>query len=159
MSSILTERIARVNERIMQACRCSGRSSSEVKLVAVTKMAAVDKIKQALDCGLHDFGENRVQDFLVKYEKISEDVQWHLIGHLQRNKAKYLVGKVEMIHSLDRLPLARLLDRLSEEQGYPWQVLVQVNVSGEGQSTAFLLKNFLPFLMLFRTCGESMYVV
>lgn len=131
MSSILTERIARVNERIMQACRYSGRSSSEVKLVAVTKMAAVDKIKQALDCGLHDFGENRVQDFLVKYEKISEDVQWHLIGHLQRNKAKYLVGKVEMIHSLDRLPLARLLDRLSEEQGYPWQVLVQVNVSGE----------------------------
>lgn len=133
MSDSLTENIARVNERIVEACRRSGRSPSEVKLVAVTKMASIDKIKGALGCGLHTFGENRVQDFLTKYQEIveDEDVKWHMIGHLQRNKAKYLAGKVEMIHSLDRLRLARLLDRLSEDQGYPWQVLVQVNVSGE----------------------------
>lgn len=131
MSGTLTERIALVNERIVQACRRSGRSSSEVKLVAVTKMTTVETIMDALQCGLHNFGENRVQDFLTKYKEISEDAEWHLIGHLQRNKAKYLVGKVDMIHSLDRLSLARLLDRLSEVQGHPWQVLVQVNVSGE----------------------------
>lgn len=131
LSGTLTERIENVNKRIEQACRRSGRSPSEVKLVAVTKMAKVEMIKQALHCGLHRFGENRVQDFLAKYEEIGEDVEWHLIGHLQRNKAKYLTGKVDMIHSLDRLSLAKLLDRLSEEQGYPWQVLVQVNVSGE----------------------------
>lgn len=131
LSDTLKERIARVNERIIQACRRSGRSSSEVKLVAVTKMASVDQIKQAFECGLHDFGENRVQDFLTKHQEISKGARWHMIGHLQRNKAKYLVGKVEMIHSLDRLSLAGLFDRLSEAQGYPWQVLVQVNVSGE----------------------------
>lgn len=131
MSATLKERIELVNERIERACHRAGRSPSEVKLVAVTKMTTVELTKEALQYGLHSFGENRVQDFITKFEEISEDAEWHLIGHLQRNKAKYLVGRVNMIHSLDRLPLARLLDRLSARQGYPWQVLVQVNVSGE----------------------------
>jgi pyridoxal phosphate enzyme (YggS family) len=131
MSATLKERIELVNERIERACHRAGRSSSEVKLVAVTKMTTVELTKEALQYGLHSFGENRVQDFLTKFEEIGNDAEWHLIGHLQRNKAKYLLGKVNMIHSLDRLPLARLLDRLSARQGYPWQVLVQVNVSGE----------------------------
>jgi len=131
LSGTLEERIERVNRQIEQACRRSGRSSSEVKLIAVTKMAAVEKIKEALQYGLCSFGENRVQDFLKKYELVGQDVEWHMIGHLQRNKAKQLVGKVEMIHSLDRLPLAQLLDKLSKDQGYPWNVLVQVNISQE----------------------------
>lgn len=131
MAVTLEERIAIVNEHIKKACHRSGRSLSEVKLIAVTKMAAVEKMKEALNCGLCSFGENRVQDFLNKYELFGKDVEWHLIGHLQRNKAKQLVGKVEMIHSLDRLPLAQLLDKLSKEQGYPWNVLVQVNISEE----------------------------
>jgi hypothetical protein len=131
LPAALKEHIELVNERIEQACQRAGRSSSEVKLVAVTKMTTVEMAKEALRYGLHSLGENRVQDFIAKYEEIGEDAEWHLIGHLQRNKVKYLVGKVNMIHSLDRLPLARQLDRLSIKQGYPWQVLVQVNVSRE----------------------------
>jgi hypothetical protein len=155
-------------------------------LVAVTKMVPVERIEEAISCGIRVFGENRVQDFLAKYELIdsretgtqpgdrqavekqaggqaaggeqasagqsdgsqagggqaagsqacsTEDssgrVEWHLIGHLQQNKAKYLVGKIAMIHSLDSLRLAEHLDRLSAAQGRPWRVLVQVNVSGE----------------------------
>lgn len=131
MPATLKERIELVNERIEQACQRAGRSSSEVKLVAVTKMTTVEMAQKALHYGLHSLGENRVQDFIAKYQEIGEDAEWHLIGHLQRNKVKYLVEKVTMIHSLDSLPLARQLDRLSTKQGYPWQVLVQVNVSGE----------------------------
>lgn len=127
----LAERIAKVNERIEQACRRAGRAPSDVKLIAVTKTTTVENAGAALRCGLHSLGENRVQDFLTKYEQIGADAEWHLIGHLQRNKAKYLTGKMEMIHSLDRLPLARMLDQLSEVQGRPWNALAQVNVSGE----------------------------
>lgn len=127
----LQERIENVDQRIAASCKKAGRDRSEVKLVAVSKMVDTEVIREAIDCGLHVFGENRVQEFLKKYEDIEDLAEWHLIGHLQRNKAKYLTGKVSMIHSLDRLALAKLLDKLSADNGSPWQVLVQVNVSGE----------------------------
>jgi hypothetical protein len=94
-------------------------------------MVAAEHLTDALNCGLTVFGENRVQEFLKKYEAIGKAAEWHLIGHLQSNKAKYLVGKVALIHSLDSLKLAKLLDKLSVAHGAPWRVLVQVNVSGE----------------------------
>ncbi|MGB9790999.1 MAG: YggS family pyridoxal phosphate-dependent enzyme [Thermacetogeniaceae bacterium] len=127
----LENRIADVYRRISEACQRAGRKRSEVELIAVSKEVGVDHIKEAMAAGLRAFGENRVQDFVKKYEVLGDQVEWHFIGHLQRNKAKYLIGKVKMIHSLDSIRLAATLDRLSENQGYPWQVLVQVNVSGE----------------------------
>ena len=131
MTGTLKERIAKVHQRIVAACRRAGRDPSEVKVVAVTKMVAAEHLTDALNCGLTVFGENRVQEFLKKYEAIGKAEEWHLIGHLQSNKAKYLVGKVALIHSLDSLKLAKLLDKLSVAHGAPWRVLVQVNVSGE----------------------------
>lgn len=131
MREALEERIADVYRRITEACQRVGRKSSEVKLVAVSKEISADQIKDALAAGLRAFGENRVQDFMKKYEVLGDQVEWHFIGHLQRNKAKYLIGKVKIIHSLDNIRLAATLNRLSEVQGHPWQVLVQVNVSGE----------------------------
>ncbi|AFV11504.1 pyridoxal phosphate-dependent enzyme [Thermacetogenium phaeum DSM 12270] len=131
MTGTLKERIAKVHQRIVAACRRAGRDPSEVKVVAVTKMVAAEHLTDALNCGLTVFGENRVQEFLKKYEAIGKAAEWHLIGHLQSNKAKYLVGKVALIHSLDSLKLAKLLDKLSVAHGAPWRVLVQVNVSGE----------------------------
>jgi len=97
----------------------------------VSKGINAEQLKEAFSSGLSVFGENRVQDFLKKYDVIDKQVEWHFIGHLQRNKARYLVGKVSMIHSLDSISLAAALNRLSDIQGYSWQVLVQVNVSGE----------------------------
>jgi pyridoxal phosphate enzyme (YggS family) len=131
LNMTLQERIDDVQRRIAASCRKAGRNQSEVKLVAVSKMVEAGVIREAIDCGLHIFGENRVQEFLKKYDELGDMAEWHLIGHLQRNKARYLTGKVSLIHSLDRLALAELLDDLSADNGAPWQVLVQVNVSGE----------------------------
>ena len=117
--------------RIARAALKTGRQPADVQLVAVTKMVPVERIGEAISCGLKVFGENRVQDFLAKYEAWGDRVEWHLIGHLQQNKAKYLAGKISLVHSLDSIGLARHLDRLSEGQEHPWRVLIQVNVAGE----------------------------
>lgn len=127
----LQERIDSVKRRIREACRRAQRPEDAVQLVAVSKKVRVEHLEEAVSGGLRTFGENRVQEFLQKYQVLGERVEWHLIGHLQRNKARYLVKRIRMIHSLDSLELAATLDRLSKEQGYPWQVLVQVNISGE----------------------------
>lgn len=131
MKEPLNDRINDVYRRITEACQRVGRQKSDVKLVAVSKGINAEQLKEAFSSGLSVFGENRVQDFLKKYDVIDKQVEWHFIGHLQRNKARYLVGKVSMIHSLDSISLAAALNRLSDIQGYAWQVLVQVNVSGE----------------------------
>jgi hypothetical protein len=131
MAGSLSERLAAVNGRIARAALKSGRRPEDVQLVAVTKMVPVDRLGEAVSCGIKIFGENRVQDFLAKHEVWGDRVEWHLIGNLQQNKAKYLVNKVGLIHSLDSSNLARRLDTLSESGGHPWKVLVQVNVAGE----------------------------
>jgi pyridoxal phosphate enzyme (YggS family) len=131
MTGSLSERLSEINGRIARAALKSGRRPENVQLVAVTKMIPVDRLGEAISCGIKVFGENRVQDFLAKHEAWGDRVEWHLIGHLQQNKVKYLVDKVGLIHSLDSIDLARRLDSLSETGGRPWRVLVQVNVAGE----------------------------
>jgi len=98
--------------------------------------------------GLRVFGENRVQEFLQKYEILGRQAEWHLIGHLQRNKAKYLIGKIAFIHSLDNFELAKLLDKLSSVQGRPWRVLIQVNVAGEATKFGVAPSQLAEFLDL-----------
>ncbi len=131
MQDSLEGRLQNITGRISEAAARAGRSPADVQLVAVTKMVPAERITEAISCGLQVFGENRVQDFLAKCDLVPEQAEWHLIGHLQQNKAKYLVGKIAMVHSLDSLRLAEQLDRLSPGQAQPWQVLVQVNISGE----------------------------
>jgi hypothetical protein len=131
MEETLLKRLETINDRIATAARTSGRRPEDVQMVAVTKMVPVDMLGEAIDFGIGVFGENRVQDFLAKYDAWGDRVEWHLIGHLQQNKAKCLVDKIGMIHSLDSISLARRLDSLSGTRGLPWRVLVQVNVSGE----------------------------
>jgi pyridoxal phosphate enzyme (YggS family) len=131
MTESLSTRLADISGRLARAALKSGRRPEDVQLVAVTKMVPVDLLGEAISCGIRVFGENRVQDFLAKYEVWGDRVEWHLIGHLQQNKAKYLVDKIGLIHSLGNISLARRLDGLSEAGGRPWRVLVQVNVAGE----------------------------
>ncbi len=131
MAEQVIRRLEQVAARIARAAQRAGRSPSEVKLVAVTKGVNTEQLKRVLPYGLRVFGENRVQEFLKKYEILGEQAEWHMIGHLQRNKAKYLAGKVALIHSLESLELAKLLDRLSPAHGRSWRVLIQVNVAGE----------------------------
>jgi len=127
----VVKNLRRLQERIVTAAMRAGRNPGEIKLVAVTKTVPVEKIKEALDCGVNRLGENRVQEFLNKYQQLPPGVEWHFIGHLQTNKVNKIIGKVHLIHSLDRWELAEELHQAAIKRGQVAKVLVQVNVAGE----------------------------
>jgi len=123
-----------VRERIEQACRRAGRDPGDVTVVAVTKTHPIQAVMRAAQEGLKDVGENKVQEALAKMAEWPEaPVRWHLIGHLQRNKAKLAVGRFALIHSLDSIRLADALESAAAAQGITQDVLVQVNVAREAQ--------------------------
>lgn len=123
--------LAIVSRRISEAARRAGRDPAQVQLVAVTKTVPVEKIKRVVECGVKQLGENRVQELMDKIPLLPQGVKWHMIGHLQRNKVKYLIGRVSMIQSLDRWSLAEEIQKRAEKQGTSVSALVQVNVAGE----------------------------
>ena len=129
--SQLPERIVAVERRIAEAAARAGRSAEEVRLIAVTKTVPVERIREAIAAGLTRFGENRVQEALPKIDAIGADVEWHLIGHLQRNKARRAVERFDWIHSIDSVRLLQRVDRIATELGRSPRLLVQVNTSGE----------------------------
>ncbi len=124
------ENIENVRRKISDAARKAGRSESEITLIGVSKTKPVDLIKEATACGILDLGENRVQEVLEKFDKI-ENVRWHLIGHLQKNKVKYIVDKTVLIHSVESFELAKEIDKQAKKLGKIQDILIQVNVSGE----------------------------
>ena len=113
-----------------KAAQRSGREGDDVLLVAVTKLHSADEINEAIDCGITDIGENKVQEIMDKYEKV-KPVRWHLIGHLQTNKVKYIIDKVAMIHSVDSLHLAKEIDKRAGQRGLTMDILIQVNSAME----------------------------
>ncbi|MBQ6312560.1 MAG: YggS family pyridoxal phosphate-dependent enzyme [Lachnospiraceae bacterium] len=116
---------------INAACR-AGRDPSEVTLVAVGKTKPASMIRELYDLGVRDFGENKVQELTAKYEELPKDIRWHMIGHLQSNKVKYIVDKVAMIHSVDSLRLAQVIEKEAVKKDVDHvDVLLEVNVSGE----------------------------
>jgi PLP dependent protein len=132
MNGGIRENIAGVRERIAAACRRSGRRPEEVRLVAVTKLVPPEAIREAWEAGLSDFGENRVQEADLKRPTLSDlTVTWHLIGHLQSNKAKPARELFHWIHSLDSLRVAERLHRAAPCDGDRLTVLVEVNLGGE----------------------------
>jgi pyridoxal phosphate enzyme (YggS family) len=135
--ALIAERVAHVRDRIARACARAGRSPDEVTLVAVTKTFPVETVEAAVAAGLRDLGENRVQELVEKAEVVpgaaaGGAVRWHLIGHLQRNKAKEAVRHADVFHALDSLRLAEALNGRAAQAGRVLPCLVQVNVSGEG---------------------------
>ncbi len=121
-----------VRERIEKACARSGRSAAEVILLGASKTVPPERIKEFYKCGLKTFGENRVQEFTAKYEALRGlDIDWHFIGRLQTNKVKYLMGKVSLIHSVDRKSLADEIEKRAQRAGLIQRVLLEVNVGGE----------------------------
>ncbi|HSB71428.1 MAG TPA: YggS family pyridoxal phosphate-dependent enzyme [Candidatus Methylomirabilis sp.] len=131
MAESIRDRLARVEERICAAASRVGRAPSSVRLVAVSKMMPVDVIRQALDAGIRTLGENRVQEATAKIPLLPPLAAWHLVGHLQTNKAKPAVQLFEMIHSLDSLRLARELDKHGRQSGKVVRCLIEVNLGGE----------------------------
>lgn len=120
-----------VETRIRDACSSCGRAADEVKLIAVSKTKPVSALEEAYDYGCRDFGENKVQELVDKYEVMPKDIRWHMIGHLQRNKVKYIVDKVFLIHSVDSLRLAQEIEKEAAKKDINVNILVEVNVAGE----------------------------
>ena len=123
--------IADIKEEIKQICHSCGRNPEDITLVVVTKTVDPERINYAVDCGVSNLGENKVQEIMDKYETVSKNIKWHLIGHLQTNKVKYIIDKVELIHSVDSVKLAEEISKRAERYDITKDVLVQINVAEE----------------------------
>lgn len=128
---MIKENFTEVDARITNACQRSGRDRSEVTLISVSKTKPVEMLQEAYDFGSRDFGENKPQEIKEKYPQLPNDIRWHMIGHLQRNKIKYIIDKVCMIHSVDSLRLAEAIDDEAKKHGLVMPILIEVNVAEE----------------------------
>lgn len=128
---MIKDNVAEVEANIQKACERAGRSRDEVTLIAVSKTKPVSDIYEVMETGIKDYGENKVQELCDKIETISEPLNWHMIGHLQRNKVKYIVDKVRMIHSVDSLRLAQQISSEAVKKGVDVDILIGVNVAEE----------------------------
>ncbi len=126
----IRENIDAVNRIKGEAAVKSGRKAEDVLLCAVTKTRTADEINEAIDAGITDIGENKVQEIMDKFDSV-KPVRWHLIGHLQTNKVKYIIDKVSMIHSVDSLHLAQEIDKRAAQHGITMDILIQVNSAQE----------------------------
>ncbi len=120
-----------VEEKICNACKRAGRDRSEVTLIAVSKTKPVEMLEACIENGITVFGENKVQELCGKYEVLPENLHWHMIGHLQRNKVKYITDKAELIHSVDSLRLAEAISEDAVKKGVNANILIEVNVAQE----------------------------
>lgn len=128
---MITENISEVRKNMAEACRVSGRNPEEVSLIAVSKTKPIPMLQEAYDAGCRDFGENKVQEIMDKIDRLPSDIRWHMIGHLQTNKVKYIVGKVFLIHSVDSLHLAEAISKEAVKQNTTVNILIEVNVAKE----------------------------
>lgn len=128
---MLKENLADVEAKLVKACENSGRQRGDVTLIAVSKTKPVETLKYAYDLGVRVFGENKVQELTDKYEALPKDIQWHMIGHLQRNKVKYIIDKVALIHSVDSIRLAETIEKEAAKHNITANILIEVNVAKE----------------------------
>lgn len=134
---MLKDALIEVENNILDACERSGRNPEEVTLIAVSKTKPVEMLQEVYNEGIRDFGENYVQELADKIEIMPKDIRWHMIGHLQRNKVKYLVGKVACIHSVDSLRLAEVINESSIKLGVVTEIMAEVNIAGEESKFGF----------------------
>lgn len=135
---MIKENLSRVKHNIVKACERVGRDPSEVTLIAVSKTKPISMMEEVLDEGTYSFGENKVQEICTKYEQLPKDVHWHLIGHLQRNKVKQIIDKVDLIHSVDSLRLAEQINEEASKKDLVVPVLIQVNIAKEDTKYGFM---------------------
>lgn len=147
---MISKNMELVRSKIDTACHRSGRSAEDVTLIAVSKTKPLEALREAYEAGARDFGENKVQELIDKIPNMPSDVRWHMIGHLQRNKVKYIIDKVYLIHSVDSLRLAEEISKEAVKHGITVNILIEVNVAGEEskfgvtpEETAQLVQNIL----------------
>ena len=123
---MLKENYEEVQKKITEACKRAGRNREEVTLNAVSKTKPVEMMREAMQCGIVTFGENKVQEIVEKQKALTEPLDWHMIGHLQRNKVKQVVGRVKRIHSVDSKRLAKQIQLESEKRNITSDILIEV---------------------------------
>lgn len=128
---MLSENLNQVEQKIAESCKNSNRNREEVTLIAVSKTKPVEMLQEAYDLGVRVFGENKVQELSDKYEALPKDIHWHMIGHLQRNKVKYIIDKVDLIHSVDSVRLAETIEKEAAKKDIIVNILIEVNVAKE----------------------------
>ncbi|MBO5335585.1 MAG: YggS family pyridoxal phosphate-dependent enzyme [Lachnospiraceae bacterium] len=129
--NLIAVNFTKVKENILSACKQANRNPEEVTLIAVSKTKPLEMLQEAYKAGARDFGENKVQELLDKIPQLPEDIRWHMIGHLQRNKVKYIVDKVFLIHSVDSLRLAEEISIQALKKNVEVNILIEVNVARE----------------------------
>lgn len=127
---------------------------NDVTLVSVSKTRTVEEIKAVYEIGERDFGENKVQEIMDKYEQLPKDIRWHLIGHLQRNKVKYIVGKVHLIHSLDSVRLLEEIEKQYSKSNLVADTLIQINIGREESKTGILVEDLEELLVTCEKCNN-----
>lgn len=143
---MIAENILSVEQRIKEACERAGRDRSEVTLICVTKTMPLEDLQEAYNAGQRCFGENRVQEINEKFPGLPKDVQWHMIGHLQRNKVKYLMDKAVMIHSVDSASLAQAVSKEAVKAGRVMDILLEVNAAEEESKFGLTCDQVLPLI-------------
>lgn len=143
---MLKDQLQEVESRIQNACKKAGRSRDEVTLIAVSKTKPVETLKEAYNLGVRIFGENKVQELTEKYEALPKDIRWHMIGHLQTNKVKYIIDKTELIHSVDSLKLAQTIEKEAAKHNLTADILLEVNVAEEESKFGMKLDEVIPFM-------------
>ena len=143
---MVAENYRYVLKKVEEACARSGRDPKDVTLIAVSKTKPIEMIEEAMEAGARVFGENKVQELCDKYEQLPKDLHWHLIGHLQRNKVKYIVDKAELIHSVDSLKLAETIEKEAAKKNCVQDILVEVNVAQEESKFGLKVDEVIPFI-------------
>ena len=143
---MITENLEQVRKNIEEACRAVNRDPGEVTLISVSKTKPVSMLQEAYDAGSRDFGENKVQEIMDKYPQLPSDIRWHMIGHLQRNKVKYIVDKVALIHSVDSVRLAETIDKEAAKKGIVVNVLLEVNMAKEDTKFGLMPEEVMDFI-------------
>lgn len=128
---MIREQLEQVEKNILLACKKAGRKREEVTLIAVSKTKPKEMLKEAYDAGIREFGENKVQELCQKMEELPENIHWHMIGHLQTNKVKSIVGKTSLIHSVDSLHLAEEIQKQAIKCNVTVPILIEVNIANE----------------------------
>ena len=128
---MLKENLDTVEQNITEACKRVGRAREEVTLIAVSKTKPVEMLREIYDAGARDFGENKVQELCSKIDELPSDIKWHMIGHLQRNKVKYIIERVALIHSVDTYRLAEEINIQAKKKNIIVPILIEVNIAGE----------------------------
>ena len=141
---MLAENLQEVERNIQEACKKANRSRDEVTLIAVSKTKPISMLKEIYDLGVRNFGENKVQELCEKHPQMPEDLNWHLIGHLQRNKVKNIIDKATLIHSVDSIRLAETIEKEAAKKDLIVDILMEVNVAEEESKFGLKVEEVIP---------------